>query len=348
MHKFPRPSIAIWDITYACPLRCTHCYSESGRRPKRQLGPDGLLRVADALTSLRPHEVALAGGEPMLVPGLLDAAARISEAGIPVSIYTSGWTLRREHLEDLARVFSRIHVSVDGATPSVHDGIRRRAGSYERAARALTLLDHAAEQRRTDGKTPLLFGVDWVAVRSNFDQMERMCTEFVPRFPHLAFIGFGATVPSGLASRQSFAEQELLSDAQASLLRHPDFTRRLRSLVPASVRLSTTDNRMLQMRPDQVERGEILAGMQVEPDGEVRAMPIYEGTVGNLLTEDPAELWRKAVARWSHPVVMQALTGAYTMQEWAQAVRRIDYHFGSEEVRARIDGRPAFTAPKHP
>ncbi|MET7550844.1 radical SAM protein [Streptomyces sp. NPDC005500] len=335
-----RPSVVIWDITYACPLRCIHCYSESGRRPTRQLAADDLLRVAGALISLRPAEVALAGGEPLLVPGMMAAAERISAAGIQVSVYTSGWTLRPEQVEELAGVFTRIHVSVDGATAPVHDGIRGRTGSFERAMNALDFLDDAAELRRAEKGSPIAFGVDWVAVRSNFHEIERFCTDIAPRFRNLAFAGFGAAVPSGLASRQSFADRELLSDAQASLLKHVDFTAHLRSLLPDSVRMTTTDNRMLQMRPDQVERGEVMPGLQVEPDGEVRAMPIYEGTVGNILTENPYDLWARSVARWSHPVVTEALSGAYSMQEWAQAARRIDYHFGSAAVRARIDARP--------
>lgn len=47
----PPPDV-VWDITYACPLRCTHCYSESGRRPARQLSRAELIRVADALIAL--------------------------------------------------------------------------------------------------------------------------------------------------------------------------------------------------------------------------------------------------------------------------------------------------------
>jgi hypothetical protein len=30
------------------------------------------------------------------------------------------------------------------------------------------------------------------------------------------------------------------------------------------------------------------------------------------------------------------------MRDWAEACRTIDYHYGSDAVRARIDRRPAF------
>ncbi|MFD0891348.1 radical SAM protein, partial [Streptosporangium algeriense] len=72
------PTDVIWDVTYACPLRCQHCYSESGRRPARQLDHDDMLTVAGAIASLRPTAMEFAGGEPLLVRGLFDVAARIA------------------------------------------------------------------------------------------------------------------------------------------------------------------------------------------------------------------------------------------------------------------------------
>lgn len=63
------------------------------------------------------------------------------------------------------------------------------------------------------------------------------------------------------------------------------------------------------------------------------------------MEEPPAELWRRAVQRWTDPFVTEALSGAGTVRGWAEAVRRIDHHFGSDEVRARIDRRPAFPTP---
>jgi MoaA/NifB/PqqE/SkfB family radical SAM enzyme len=339
------PTDVIWDVTYACPLRCMHCYSESGRRASRQLSHDDMLRVADALVSLRPAAIALSGGEPLLVKGIFEVAERMSRAGIPVSLYTSGWSLSPWMVEDIARVFARVVVSVDGATPEVHDRIRARTGSFERAMNALTLLDGASRERRARGAEPIHFGIDCVVVRSNFHQLEEFCTTIAPRFPELQFMWLGAAVPSGLASRAGFADHELVTDLQASQLAGAELPMRLQSLAPATVGVGTTDNRSLQMHPDLVARGMAFRAMQVEPDGEVRAMAIYEGTVGNILTEDPAVLWDRAVARWNDPFVTGVLSSARTMKEWADAARQIDYHFASDKVRTRIDRRPAFPAP---
>jgi MoaA/NifB/PqqE/SkfB family radical SAM enzyme len=336
-----RPPVVVWDITYACPLRCVHCYSESGRRPSRQLSHDDMLRVADAIVSLAPDQIVLAGGEPLAVRRILDVARRLASAGSSVSIYTGGWLLTAPMTEAMTKVLAKVVVSVDGATPDMHDSIRGRKGSFDRAMNALALLDDAAREHRAGGNRPWAFGLDYVVTRSNVDQVERVCTEIVPRFPRLQVVSFGAVVPVGLASRPTF-NHELLTDAQVQRLLSAEYVRHLQSLVPSSVMVSTTDNTSLQMRPDRVERGDFLPAMVVEPDGEVRGLALYEGTVGNLLTEPADLLWRRSVARWTDPFVVQTLSRVRGMSDWAEAARRLDHRFGSADVRARIDARPAF------
>lgn len=337
-----RPLEIIWDITYACPLRCTHCYSESGRRPTRQLDHRDLLRVADAIIAMEPYGVSLAGGEPLAVAGVLEVAERMSAAGTKVALFTGGWTMRPDLVDGIARHFFRVSVSLDGATAEVHDRIRGRRGSFDRAMNALALLDGAARKRRLRGAQRLAFGIDCVLVRSNFHQVDDMCTAIAPRFPELAFVSFGAAVPEGLASRDGFAEHELLDDARVALLGSRDYAQHLRSIAPAGIQVTATDNLALQMHPDRIRRGTFFPALQIEPDGEVRAMPAYEGTIGNVLTDSAAELWRRAVERWHDPFVVDVLTPVRTMKQWAAATRQLDYHFATPADRARIDRRPAF------
>ncbi|MFN2593230.1 MAG: radical SAM protein, partial [Candidatus Dormibacteria bacterium] len=122
------PRDIVWDITYACPLRCIHCYSESGRRPTRQLSHADMLRVANALIALRPQGIVLSGGEPLTVKGIFDVVERIARARIPVILYSSGWSLQPSMIPDILGMVTRLSVSLDGATPDVHDRIRGRAG----------------------------------------------------------------------------------------------------------------------------------------------------------------------------------------------------------------------------
>jgi MoaA/NifB/PqqE/SkfB family radical SAM enzyme len=339
----PSPRFVVWDITYACPLRCTHCYSESGRRPSRQLHGHRLHRVADAMIATKPAAIVISGGEPLVVGELFAIAERMVEAGVDVILYTSGWGFVPAMLPAITRWFSRVNVSVDGATADVHDRIRGRAGSFDRAMNALTHLDRAIGDRRRRGDRAPQLGIDVVVTRSNFDQLQAFCTNVVPLFPELISVSFGAVIPTGLASRPSFADHELLTDDQAALLSAGHLAEELQALVPASVAIGTSDNRRFQLHPDLLAAGIDIPPLQVEPDGKVRAIPIYEGTVGSLLEEPLPVLWERAIERWSHPSVVDALTPATTMNRWAEATRRIDVEFGSDLDRARINRRPVYT-----
>ena len=331
------PDGIIWDITYACPLRCTHCYSESGRRPARQLSHDDLLRVTDALISVGTEMVTLAGGEPLVVPGLFDVIDRFREGGVQVIVYTGGWSLRPETARALLTKCTQVNVSVDGATAEVHDRIRGRDGSFDRAMAALRLLDETAHQLDEHAE----FGLDHTVTRSSFGQLDEYCGALAARFPGLGFIALGVAMPIGLASRPGFVDIELLHDQQADQLVSAEYKRYLRSLTPASVRLQVSDNRKLRYHPDLLAAGCIPA-MQVEPDGRVRAMAIYEGTVGSLLIDTPWEIWQRSVERWNDPFVVSTLTPVHTMRQWAEATRAIDLRFGTADDQTRIGARPEF------
>jgi MoaA/NifB/PqqE/SkfB family radical SAM enzyme len=336
------PNVIVWDVTFACPLRCSHCYTESGRRSPKNLSHAEMLRVADAILAFRPQMITLCGGEPLSLKRIGEVAERFTKAGVRVFLYTSGWSLRAGMLKDLANVVAKIVVSVDGATAEVHDRIRGRVGSFDRAMSTLTLLNDEVGRQAGAGAASLRFGIDYVVVRSNFHQLEDMCAQVATRFPHLESVSFGAVVPTGLASRPSFVEHELLSDAQVGELIAPETLRRLKEAAPTSVTIGTTDNFEVQMNPEFIANNSTFRPLEIEPDGEVRGMPIYEGTVGSLLTENPFVLWERSRARWHDPFVLECLTRIRTRRDWAEAVRRIDRRFGSTEVRERIDQRPDY------
>lgn len=334
------PRGIVWAVTFTCPLRCVHCYTESGRRPSRQLDLPDLLAVTDGLIAMNPIEIALAGGEPLLVPGIYEIARRITAAGVDASIWTSGWNIKPAMIEDITSSFDRIHVSVDGATAEVHDAIRGRRGSFDRALDTLRMLDDASRERVERGGEPVFFGVDYVVTKSNYDQLQDFCGRIAHRFPELKFVTFGSALPIGLASRKGFAEHELLSDEQSAAMAAESTAAELASLAPAGVEVRTSDNRAAN--PYLNDGDPAITFLEVEPDGAVRAFPIYEGTVGNILTEPGDILWRRALDRRFDPFVKEAFASVRTLKDWAAAVRRIDYHFGTDEVRARIDRRPEF------
>ncbi|MBU1878589.1 MAG: radical SAM protein, partial [Chloroflexi bacterium] len=77
---------------------------------------------------------------PLLRPDLCDLAAHAQAQGHQLSLFTNGTLIRdAETAWRLGELFDWVQVSLDGATPVVHDAVRG-PGSFQRAVRAIQLL----------------------------------------------------------------------------------------------------------------------------------------------------------------------------------------------------------------
>jgi len=187
------------------------------------------------------------------------------------------------------------------------------------------------------------FGIDATVLKSTVASVDRLCGDVAHRFPGLAFVSVGPAVPSGLASREGVVDEELLDMDDFVSFTDPARVSRWRAHLPAGVQLWVTDNLGLRMGPDAAETDPLQFQMHVEPDGAIKALPMYEGTVGNLLVEDPESLWERCVQRRSDPFVVEQLSRAHTVQGWAAAARAIDHHFASPADLVRLRRRQPFS-----
>jgi MoaA/NifB/PqqE/SkfB family radical SAM enzyme len=325
----------IWDLTYACPLRCTHCYSESGRRPARMLDRERMRRVAAVIIAARPERVSFSGGEPLLVPWWGEAANLLCQAGIPVTVFTSGWVMNESVAERLATSVAAVTVSVDGRDERTHDAIRGRAGSFRRAMAALDRLSRVKLSRTKRGEKHFRLGIDYTVTRSGRSGLGDFVAEATSRFPNLDYVRFGAVMPVGLGQEPAFVDDELLSDAELEAL--VDAESALISRAENGIEVSVTDVRsFLPTSPLSVE-GEGIA--QIEPDGQLRAFACYEAKVGNVLDEPIDVLWDRALAWRNSPFVRAQTSSIHNLTDWARVTRILDRRYGSEADKARIAHR---------
>lgn len=325
------PRLVNWDLTYACPLRCEHCYSESGRRPSRQLPREDLLRIARVFLSLRPiPEIVFTGGEPLVVREVLELAETLRRGGARLALYTSGYGLR-DRAPEILRLFQRVAVSIDGDVPEVNDRIRGRKGAFDTAVAALAAFDAASP-----GRTRL--GIETTVVRSNLDHLLGLARDLPRRFPSIRYVHFGAAIPTGLASEEGYADRELLDEP--SLERFRALGPVLAAVAPRGVRVHAFDNSAFRMARDQIARARANDDLvKIEADGRVRAIDIYEGTVGSLLEEPFEVLWKRACERHEDPFVVAQLDSVRTFREWSRATRAIDRKFAAPDDLVRLRAR---------
>jgi TusA-related sulfurtransferase len=125
----------LWAYTnFDCNLACVYCCAESSpHAAARRLEPELAREVFGEFRSLGGRELFLTGGEPFIHPrlGELVDAPEGLERTVLTNAMIFGRGRRREVLELLDRSVT-LQVSLDSATPDVHDR-QRGAGSWARA-----------------------------------------------------------------------------------------------------------------------------------------------------------------------------------------------------------------------
>ena len=130
------PGTRLWLYTnFDCNLACDYCCARSSpRAARRALGIDRVRRLAAEAVDAGVCELILTGGEPFLLPDIDELVAACT-AVLPTTLLSNGMLFRggrREALRRMDRERLALQVSLDSATPDLHDEHRGR-GSWDRA-----------------------------------------------------------------------------------------------------------------------------------------------------------------------------------------------------------------------
>jgi radical SAM protein with 4Fe4S-binding SPASM domain len=124
--------IVVWNMTYACNMRCLHCYISAESMSKSELSKKEALELIDQLSRLRPPLLILSGGEPLVRKDFLEIAEYASSRKLRLSLSTNGTLLTKEvakKLYDLGFVY--IGISLDSPNPIWHDKFRGKVGAFD-------------------------------------------------------------------------------------------------------------------------------------------------------------------------------------------------------------------------
>ena len=135
-------SIAIiqFQYDYTCNLRCQHCSVKrfQGKKEGRTFTLDDVRDFCRQADELGLANFVITGGEPLVFPDF----DKLVEAIDPSRLYfvsdSNGWLLDDEKARHLKSIgVDKIQLSLDSLDAQEHDDFRRRAGSHERAMRAI-------------------------------------------------------------------------------------------------------------------------------------------------------------------------------------------------------------------
>ncbi|MBJ7609097.1 MAG: radical SAM protein [Candidatus Dormibacteraeota bacterium] len=127
---------------FDCNLACDYCCAQSSPRAVARRMPVAMARSAVAeFVSDGGREVLITGGEPFLHPELVQLVEAATDH-VPVTVLTNAMVFhsgsRRRMLEMLDRQLVTLQISLDSATPELHDR-HRGQGSFARARAGIEL-----------------------------------------------------------------------------------------------------------------------------------------------------------------------------------------------------------------
>ncbi len=132
-----------------CNCRCLMC--DIWRETRREeLTAADVERWLPGWRALGVERVVLSGGEALLHSHLWDLCALLREAGIGITLLTTGLLLARD-AEPLARVCDDVVVSLDGPR-EVHDRIRDLPRAYDKLAAGVAALRAAGPEITVSGR----------------------------------------------------------------------------------------------------------------------------------------------------------------------------------------------------
>ena len=118
----------IFELTNRCNFSCVHCIrSEDG--PHHDLPVTIVDKVLREVQNYQPIRlVAFTGGEPTLHPQFADIVELVTGAQYPYTFVTNGWNFPQTFEKILAwkHAFESVSFSVDGASETTHDTLRRQ------------------------------------------------------------------------------------------------------------------------------------------------------------------------------------------------------------------------------
>jgi len=134
------PQNTVWEITFACNMRCLHCGTAAGKIRPDELSTSEALALIDELAELGCEYLTLSGGEPLLRKDWRQLARRTKEDGMKAFLISNGYIVDQKLVDEFKDIdFDNIGISFDG-TEETHNYIRQRPDSFSRAFNAMRMM----------------------------------------------------------------------------------------------------------------------------------------------------------------------------------------------------------------
>ena len=117
------PFYVNWAITDRCNLHCIHCRGMESE----ELNTKEALNLVSDIVEVNPPYVTLDGGEPLMRSDVIDLLDGFSDDGMTTYLITNGTLLTSHIMDRITDLGVKLMISIDGATKTTYEMIRRGA-----------------------------------------------------------------------------------------------------------------------------------------------------------------------------------------------------------------------------
>lgn len=131
----------IFELTNRCNFSCVHCIRAEDK-PHNDLPVTIVNKVLTEVQAYQPISlVAFTGGEPTLHPQFANIVELVATHRYRVTFVTNGWNFSQTFAKIQAwkSALETVSLSLDGASETTHDTLRRQPGSFRRLIQAISL-----------------------------------------------------------------------------------------------------------------------------------------------------------------------------------------------------------------
>jgi len=132
------PFQVVWDVTYACNLKCKHCYATAGKIWKDELTTKEAKYAIDVFDKTGVTILAFSGGEPLVRPDIFELTKYAADKGMYVAVATNGTLITKEKAREMKKAgIQFVQISLDGADAKTHDSFRGINGAFDKTVKGI-------------------------------------------------------------------------------------------------------------------------------------------------------------------------------------------------------------------
>lgn len=138
----PKPSVMYLELTYRCTCRCSFCdrWKIGPEMASHELTAEEIKKLLKDAYEIGVRYVGFTGGEAFLRKDIFEIGKYARGLGMNITVASNGTLINESNIQEIAKTFNSVAISVDGILPETHDCLRGVEGVYNKALNALDLI----------------------------------------------------------------------------------------------------------------------------------------------------------------------------------------------------------------